>query len=315
MKRSKVQFQKGLSDLEFMERYGTEEKCVEEVRKAKWPNGFQCPDCGCIKSCYIKSRKVYQCNDCHKQTSLIAGTIYQGTKLPLQLWFIAMHHMTAGKHGISSMELSRKMGVSVNTALTVKHKLQQVMHERNSRNKLSGRIEVDDAYWGGEHVGGKRGRGSENKTPFVAAVSTTDDLEPDQIKLNVVPGFKGQCIKKWAKDHLSKDSTVVSDGLACFKAVTSIGCEHERIVVGPGEKSTDLPSFNWVNTMLGNIKTSLAGTFHSFASEHVPRYLAEFQYRFNRRYDLSAMIPRLLHAGVSTPPMPKRLLKLAESHW
>jgi phage-related tail protein len=84
-----------------------------------------------------------------------------------------MHHMTAGKHGISSMELSRKMGVSVNTALTVKHKLQQVMHERNSRNKLSGRIEVDDAYWGGEHVGGKRGRGSENKTPFVAAVSTT----------------------------------------------------------------------------------------------------------------------------------------------
>ena len=104
------------------------------------------------------------------------------------------------------------MGVSVNTALTVKHKLQQVMHERNSRNKLSGRIEVDDAYWGGEHVGGKRGRGSENKTPFVAAVSTTDDLEPDQIKLNVVPGFKGQCIKKWAKDHLSKDSTVVSDG-------------------------------------------------------------------------------------------------------
>jgi phage-related tail protein len=81
--------------------------------------------------------------------------------------------MTAGKHGISSMELSRKMGVSVNTALTAKHKLQQVMHELNSRNKLSGRIEVDDAYWGGEHIEGKRGRGSENKTPFVAAVSTT----------------------------------------------------------------------------------------------------------------------------------------------
>lgn len=315
MKRSKVQFQKGLSDIEFMERFGTEDKCAEEIRKAKWPNGFQCPSCGSQESCYIKSRKVHQCNRCHKQTSLTAGTIYQGTKLPLQLWFIAMHHMTAGKHGISSMELSRKMGVSVNTALTVKHKLQQVMHERNSRQKLSGRVEIDDAYWGGEHTGGKRGRGSENKTPFVAAVSTTEDWEPDQIKLNVIPGFKGQCIKKWAKDHLSQDSTIVSDGLACFKAVTAVGCEHERIVVGPERRSTDLPCFNWVNTMLGNIKTSLAGTFHSFSTKHIPRYLAEFQYRFNRRYDLTTVLPRLLHASVGTPPMPKRLLKLAECHW
>jgi len=315
MIRSKVQFQKGLSDIDFMERYGTEEKCAEAVREAKWPNGFQCPNCSSQKSCYIESRKVHQCNQCHRQTSLTAGTIYQGTKLPLQLWFIAMHHMTAGKHGISSMELSRKMGVSVNTALTVKHKLQQVMHERNSRKKLSGRVEIDDAYWGGEHAGGKRGRGSENKTPFVAAVSTTENWEPDQIKLNVVPGFKGQCIKKWAKDHLWQDSTIVSDGLACFKSVTTVGCEHERIVVGPKQRSTDLPCFNWVNTMLGNIKTSLAGTFHSISQKHIPRYLAEFQYRFNRRYDLSAMLPRLLHASVGTPPMPKRLLKLAECHW
>jgi len=315
MIRSKVQFQKGLSDIDFMERYGTEEKCAEAVREAKWPNGFQCPNCSSQKSCYIESRKVHQCNQCHRQTSLTAGTIYQGTKLPLQLWFIAMHHMTAGKHGISSMELSRKMGVSVNTALTVKHKLQQVMHERNSRKKLSGRVEIDDAYWGGEHAGGKRGRGSENKTPFVAAVSTTENWEPDQIKLNVVPGFKGQCIKKWAKDNLWQDSTIVSDGLACFKSVTTVGCEHERIVVGPKQRSTDLPCFNWVNTMLGNIKTSLAGTFHSISQKHIPRYLAEFQYRFNRRYDLSAMLPRLLHASVGTPPMPKRLLKLAECHW
>lgn len=315
MKRSKVQFQKGLSDIDFMNRYGSEEKCLEEVRQAKWPDGFQCPSCKGKRSCYLKSRKVHQCNKCHKQTSLLAGTIFQGTKLPLQLWFIAMHHMTAGKHGISSMELSRKMGVSVNTALTVKHKLQQVMHERNSRKQLKGRVEVDDAYIGGEYTGGKRGRGSENKTPFIAAVSTTEDWEPDQIKLNVIPGFKGQCIKKWARDHLSPDSTIVSDGLACFKAVTSIGCDHERVVVGTKQRSTDLACFNWVNTMLGNIKTSLSGTFHAFSANHIPRYLAEFQYRFNRRYDLSAMIPRLLHASIATPPMPKKLLRLAESHW
>ena len=315
MPRSKVQFQKGLSDISYMETYGSEEKCVEHVKNAKWPNGFICPKCGYDKACSLTKRKIYQCNKCHKQTSLIAGTIFQGTKLPLQLWFIAMHHLTSSKHGISSVELSRKMGVSVNTALTVRHKLQQVMHERNSKKKLSGRVEMDDAYIGGENTGGKRGRGSENKTPFVAAVSTTEDGEPDQIKLNVVSGFRKPCIKKWANDHLSSNSNVVSDGLACFRAVENAGCDHERIVVGPGNKSTDLFCFNWVNTMLGNIKTSLVGTYHSFSQAHVPRYLAEFQYRFNRRYDLLAMIPRLLFASIGTPPMPKKLLKLAESHW
>jgi len=315
MAKNSVQFQKGLSDIEFMGQYGTEEKCIEHLLKAKWPNGFCCPDCGGIKGCYLSSRKVFQCNACHKQTSLIAGTIFQGTKLPLLRWFIAMHHLSSNKHGISSIELSRKMGVSVNTALTVKHKIQQVMLERNSKNVLSGRVEIDDAYIGGEHVGGKRGRGSENKTPFVAAVSTTAKGEPHQVKLNVIIGFKKQHIKKWAISHLAKKTTVVSDGLHCFSAVESAGCEHDRVVVGAGNKSTNLSCFNWVNTILGNIKTSLAGTYHSISKKHIPRYLAEFQYRFNRRYDLKALIPRLLYVAAATPPMPKRLLSMAETHW
>ena len=107
---------------------------------------------------------------------------------------------------------------------------------------------MDDAYIGGEQSGGKRGRGSENKTPFIAAVSTTEDGKPDQIKLNVVKGFRKQSIGKWARAHLEEQSQIITGGLACFSAVTVAGCEHEAVVVGKGNKSTSLPCFNWVNT-------------------------------------------------------------------
>src|SRR5687767_13119697 len=108
---------------------------------------------------------------------------------------------------------------------------------------------------------------------------------------------------------------VYSDGLNAFRGIGDAGCCHRPIVTGSGKKAVRTPAFKWANTLLGNLKTSLAGTFHAIREKHVPRYLAQFQYRFNRRYDLAAMIPRLGWAAVRTPPMPYRLLKLAEVYW
>jgi hypothetical protein len=102
--------------------------------------------------------------------------------------------------------------------------------------------------------------------------------------------------------------------LACFAAVTTAGCQHVPIVTGSGRKAAQHLTFKRVNTLLGNIKTALAGTFHAIREKHVPHYLAEFEYRFNRRFDLPAMIERLGYVGLRTPPMPKRLLRVAE-HW
>jgi hypothetical protein len=105
---------------------------------------------------------------------------------------------------------------------------------------------------------------------------------------------------------------VVSDGLGCFAAVTKAGCQHTVVKTGSGARAARTPAFKWVNTALGNIKAAITGTYRSIAQKHVPRYLAEFEYRFNRRYDLAAMLPRLATAAAQTPPMPYRLLKLAE---
>lgn len=112
--------------------------------------------------------------------------------------------------------------------------------------------------------------------------------------------------------ELEPGSHVVSDGLNCFSAIAKAGCKHEFHVVGGGKRAVEHPAFNWVNTLLGNVKNSLRGTYHALRVKHIPRYLAEFQYRFNRRFDLESMVPRLAHIAVRTPPMPARLLTLAE---
>src|ERR1700722_13317382 len=314
MARNKVQFQKGLREAAFETLYGTEAKARAVVIASRWPNGFECPVCGGRTYCEVMSRGLFQCSSCRRQTSPIAGTIFASTHLPLRLWFRAMYHLTQSKQGISSIELGRRLGVTQTTAWKIKHKLAQVMMERDATKRLTGRVEIDDAYLGGERSGGKRGRGAPGKTPFVAAVETTPEGKPVRLKLRRVTSFCDKSIFAFAKRSLDPSCSVVSDGLQCFGIVADVGCTHQAIKTGSGAKAARTPAFKWVNTALGNIKAAITGTYRAISSKHVPRYLAEFEYRFNRRYDRAAMIPRLTCAALRTTPMPYRLLKLAEVH-
>jgi hypothetical protein len=310
MARNKIQFQKGLSLNEFLKDYGTEEQCFAALYALRWPDGFRCPFCGHDQCCQLNYRRLQQCSRCQRQTSITAGTIFDSTKLPLTVWFQAMYLLTQNKKGISAMALHRQLGISYNAAWRVKHKLMQVMLERDQGKPLSGFIEVDDAYLGGERSGGKRGRGAAGKTPFIAAVETTATGQPTRIKLSVVKGFRTREIKAWGHQNLLPGSTVISDGLACFNIVTEVGCQHDRIVCGGGRAAVEEPEFYWVNTVLGNLKSALRSTYHSVMGKHAQRYLADYQYRFNRRADMSALIPRLAFAALRTPAMPHRLLKI-----
>jgi transposase-like protein len=313
MARNKVQFQKGMSEAQFDDLYGTEPLCHAALVRWRWPKGFQCPDCECQGHCIVMrgTRTLYQCNSCRKQTSVKAGTIFACSKLPLRLWFKGMYLMTQSKKGISSIELGRRLGVTQTTAWTLKHKLAQVMIERNAAKRLEGEVQMDDAYIGGLHQG-TFGRGAAGKTPFVAAVALTGDGKPDQIILRRVAGFSKIAITKLAGAAFAPGVHVVSDALRCFPAVAAAGCTHTPIKTGSGVKAAKHPRFKWVNTVLGNIKSALVGTYRAVRNKHVPRYLAEFEYRFNRRYRLETMIARLAYVSLRTPPMPYRLLKLAD---
>jgi len=179
-----------------------------------------------------------------------------------------------------------------------------------SKWHLVSNVELDDASLGGERSGAKRGRGAPGKTPFVAAVETNDEGHPLRMKLTVVEGFRLTGVAAWAQQHLRTGTRVVSDGLACFNAVTAAGCVHEPIVTGGGMAAVERPEFRWVNTILGNVKNALCGTYHAVRPKDAQRSLAEFESRFNRRFDLPGIIPRLVYAALRTPPMPERLLKL-----
>jgi transposase-like protein len=315
MAMNRVQFQPGLSMPDFFNQFGTEGLCEAALERARWPQGFRCPECGSSAHCVlrVRTRKTFQCNACRQQTSLLAGTLFHGTKLPLTVWFLAIYLVSQAKTGLSALALKRQLGVSYPTAWLIQHKLMQAMVEREARYTLSGQVQVDDAYLGGELSGGKAGRGSENKIPFVAAVSLNDEGHPWRAKLTPVPGFTLRAIADWAKTCLSSDSTVVSDGLACFGGVTAAGCQHLPLVTG-GRKPEALPEFRWVNTVLGNVKTSLTGAYHAFDfGKYAERYLAAIAYRFNRRFQLKTLPHRLLVAALAIGPRPEPWLRLAEN--
>ena len=310
--RNRVQFQKGLSERDFEVHYGSEEKCRVAIVSARWPHGFVCPHCGERRHSHIATRDTFQCSACRKQTSPIAGTIFAATKAPLTTWFRAMYHLTQSKQGMSSIELGRRLGVTQTTAWKMKTKLAEVMRRSGESLRLEGRVEMDDVFLGGHRPGGKVGRGAAGKTPFVAAVETTPDKKPKRIRLKRIARFKRKRIKSLAKRVVAAGATVVSDGLSSFRGIADAGLTHQVVVTGKGYRAAKNPAFTALNTILGNIKSAIVGTYRAVRRKHVSRYLAEFEWRFNQRTSLAAMIPVLTLAAVTTKPAPYWWLKMAD---
>jgi transposase-like protein len=314
MARNVVQFQKGLSLSGFLSQYGREDQCHAKLVALRWPKGFECPRCGGLQHGVVGPRQLFQCSACRYQASVKAGTIFAASKLPLTKWFLAIYLMTQSKNDIAALELMRQLGVKYDTAWLMKQKLMTVMLKRNGQRQLSGRVQMDDAYLGGEKrwsEGGKRGRGSPNKIPFVAALATHEG-KPVAVHLRRVAGFTKEQIGRYARAGLAPGSDVVSDGLACFAAVAEAGFAHTVITTGGGAKRPTEPAFKWVNTLLGNVKAAITGTCRALRRQHTARYLAAYEYRFNRRTDLASMVPRLAYVALRSSPTPYRAIVSAD---
>ncbi len=223
MAMNPIQFQRGMSLPEFQRSFGSLAQCAEALRGARWPSGFVCPRCGGAEHCRLGRDDLCQCASCRRQTSLVAGTLMANTKLALPIWFLAIYLISQAKTGLSVLALKRQLGVSYPTAWLMHHKIAAAMAQRDAVHRLGGHVQLDDAYLGGELAGGLPGRGSENKVPFVAAVSLGNVGRPCYLKLTPVAGFTHEAIKQWASAHLHPGARVASDGLACFAAVREAG--------------------------------------------------------------------------------------------
>ncbi|WP_143005414.1 IS1595 family transposase, partial [Desulforhopalus singaporensis] len=262
-----------------------------------------------------QTRRVFQCRQCRHQHSLITNTIFTSSKLPLTVWFLAIFFMTQSKEGMAALPMSRYLGISFNAAIRMKHKLQMVMKQADDVQPLFGLVQIDDAYWGGKRHGCKRGRGAAGKTPMIAALSRDTKGYPRHIRFSRVAGFSSDEIKRWSEKHLAPKRAVFTDGLACFRSLDLAGHYHWAFITGGGTDKKSKKLFNWLNIIIGNLKNSIRATYHGIDHRHLPRYLAEFCYRFNRRFKLELMIENLVYHACKSSPIPQHNLSLAEDWW
>ena len=177
---------------EFIDRFGSEAQCEQALEQCRWPNGFACPECGGREHAHFRAdgRQYWQCSKCRTQSTVCSGTLFHASKLPLTKWFQASDLVTQNKNNISALSLKRHLGVSYSNAWRVKHKLFEAMRQRETRRLLTGLVFADDAVLGGAHAG-KPGRGSENKSPFMAAVELDANGHPGYVRFDALSDYKG----------------------------------------------------------------------------------------------------------------------------
>jgi ISXO2-like transposase domain len=314
MPMNRVQFQKGLSLTEFLVRFGTEESCERELAQQRWPQGWLCP--GCAGGEYSNFRRgrllYYQCCCCRHQTSLLSGTVLASSKLALRVWFWAAYLLGQAKNNVSGLELSRHLGVCYKTAWSIKHKLMEAMWLGERMRRLQGTVQVDEAFLGGQ-ANGRDSLGRKGKVAFLVAVSAGEDGKAAQVCLSKQPA-KAEDVVVFLLNSLAPASVVVSDGAPSFNyARWNEIAEHRPIVTGGGKRACEIPQLKAVNTVIGNLKTAIAGTYHAFKwAKYADRYLADYQFRFNRRFDMSSLAQAIIGAAAGCKPTPMRVLRMAE---
>jgi ribosomal protein L37AE/L43A/transposase-like protein len=288
---------------EFTKRFATEEQCREYLYALRFPEGFICPKCGNQKSWKIGD-VLYECSKCGRQTSVIAGTIFQDTRKPLTDWFTAIWWVTTQKNGASAKGLQRVLGLrSYRTAWTWLHKIRNAMIFPN-RSKLSGNVEVDESYIGAEEKGGKRGRGTENKTLIAAAVELTDDSKIGRIRMGVIPDASGESLSKFVTANIEIGSDVTTDGWTGYSFLEKNNYRHTVTVQKKAnEEDKALPHIHMIFSLL---KRWLLGTHQGAVSEkHMQSYLDEYVFRFNRRKaaERGLLFYRLLECAMQVQPI------------
>lgn len=288
---------------EFEARFSTEAACREYLFRLRWPEGFCCPRCGGRKG-WPKSGVLLQCSHCDYQSSVTAGTIFQDTRQPLTLWFRAVWWVTSQKNGTSAMGLQRVLGLkSYKTAWAWLHKLRRAM-VRPGRDRLAGRIEVDETYLGGGEEG-VRGRRTERKALIVVAAQE-DGLGIGRIRMRRIPDASADSLIPFVQDSVEVGSVVHTDGWLGYEPLKGKGYDHE-ITFLKGKRKAPSELMPRVHHVISLLKRWLMGTHQGAVSrEYLDYYLDEFTFRFNRRQSRSRgkLFFRLLQQAVAIDPVP-----------
>ena len=254
----------------------------------------------------MKAKRVHECRVCGYQGSVTAGTIFHKTRVPLRDWLWAIYRMSQGKKGISAVQLSKEIGVSYPTAWLMQHKIRQAMAEGEQATRLRGLVEVDEGYVGGAEKGrGRGGRGAQTKSMVAVAVEHRGAGKagrrprPGRSALAVMRDGTAASVQAFVRNRIQSHSTVWTDAWSSYLGLTTRGYPHAAIPLGRDQEVVGR-FFPWVHITLSNLKRFLLGTHHRPQAKHLKRYVAEFTYRLNRRWQEANLFEQLAQACLST---------------
>ena len=291
----------------FQRRFSDENACAEYLASIRWPAGFCCPACGHDRAWRLETKAwTYECRRCRRQTSVRAGTVMHGSKLPLQIWFWAAYLMATHSNGISALQVWKQLGLgSYKSAWLLCAKLRRAMVDPR-RNPLSGLVEIDETTINHrtkeDPVAGGRGRSHDGKLLLAGAVETKG-RGPGRLRLAAIDDFSASSLHAFVKANVAAGATAKTDAWPAYPGLPT--ARHEPHVIGAMAAHLVLP---WVHRVFSNLKTWALGVYHGLRPKHLQSYLDEFVFRFNRRHTRHAAFQSLLGIGMRTKPVTYKML-------
>ncbi|MGM0578807.1 MAG: IS1595 family transposase [Myxococcota bacterium] len=295
----------------FQAHFSTEEACHAYLLRCRWPDGYRCPRCGHDAYSRIKTRGLLRCRSCRYEASVTAGTVLHRTRQPLRHWFWAAYLVTTHTPGFSAVQLQRQLGLRrYETAWGMLHKLRRAMI-RPERDRIDGRVEVDETYVGGLEQGRRGGRQRDSSKAIVVGAVEVRGQGSGRIRLAVIPDLAADSLVPFVEGSVAPGNVVLTDGWQGYKRLQRRGYDHRPTTQGHGKNAPKiLPR---IHRVFANLKTWLAGTHHGVGNKHLPHYIDEFVFRFNRRRVPMAAFQSLLGLTALHEPTTYHMLYGGES--
>lgn len=270
-----------------MSEYGTEEKARGYLERLRWPDGPICPHCGATDPYRIVGKPesksparpgLLKCRACRKQFTVKVGTIFEDSHIPLSKWVIAIHLLCASKKGMSAHQLHRMLGTTYKTAWFMAHRLRWAVTQPPLSTKLAGIVEADETYIGGYQPGIK-GRGAKGKQIVVALIE-----RGGRARSIHVGRVTGKNLKRVLAEYVDPSARLMTDHFASYKGADKMFASHETVNHGAKEYARGDVHVNTAESYFGLLKRGIYGTYHHVSKQHLHRYLAEFDFRWNERH-------------------------------
>lgn len=287
-----------LSVREFFKRFPDDEACLVHIFNVRHGERHTCRACGKEATFHrMTNRRAWACSNCGDHLYPTAGTIFEDTRTPLQMWFYAIYLFCTSRHGVSGKELQRQLGVTYKTAWRIAKHIRVLMESAEAEVLLSGHVEIDEAYVGGKRSGGKRGRGAPGKTIVMGLKE-----RGGKMVATVIPDVKLKTLKAETLKRVEKGATVSTDELMSYGLLAKEGYTHVAVKHGAKEwsvydyKTREVHHTNNVENFWRHLKNSIRSTHIHVSAKHMPTYLAEFTFRANHRERGNEMMNVLLRA-------------------